>query len=65
MAFSEEMKITDNKMDQNKVQYNFDRQTAETLALSPGNVDKYKFLMGDNVLLEKGFLEKVPKAKRS
>ena len=52
-------------MDQNKVQYNFDRQTAETLALSPGNVDKYKFLMGDNVLLEKGFLEKVPKAKRS
>ena len=65
MTFSEEMKITDNKMDQNKVQYNFDRQTAETLALSPGNVDKYKFLMSDNVLLEKGFLEKVPKAKRS
>ena len=36
----------DNQVEQKKAQYNLGRQTA----LSSGNVDKYKFLTGEDVL---------------
>ena len=41
-----------------KSQYNLDRQTAKISALSSGNVSKYKFLTGKDVLPEKDFLLK-------
>ena len=50
-------KSIDNKIEQNKGQYDLDRKTAKILALSPGNVSKYKFLTGEYVLLEKGLLK--------
>ena len=45
-------------IEQIKVQYNLDRQTAKISALSSGNVSKYEFLTGKDVLPEKDLLEK-------
>ena len=45
MSVSEKIKTIDNKIEQNKAQYNLDRQTAKISALSSGNVSKYEFLM--------------------
>ena len=59
MTVSEKIKIIDNKMEQNKAQYDLDTQTARILASSSGNLEKYQFLTGKNVLLEKDQLEKV------
>ena len=53
MSISEKSKTVNNKIKQNKAQYNLDRQTAKTSALSSGNVSKYEFLTGKDVLPEK------------
>ena len=58
MTVSEKIKIIDNKMEQNKAQYDLDTQTARILASSSRNLEKYQFLTGKNVLLEKDLLEK-------
>ena len=42
-----------NRIEQNKAQYNLDRQTAKISALSSGNLSKYQFLTGKDVLSEK------------
>ena len=47
------------KIEQNKAQYNLDKQTAKIFALSSGNVSKFEFLTGKDVLPEKDFLEKL------
>ena len=64
MSISEKIKAIDKKTDQNKVQYNLDRQTAKISALSSGNVSKYKFLTAKDVLSEREFLEKAGLLKR-
>ena len=64
MTVREEIKIIDNKIEQNKTQYNWDRQTAKISALSLGNVGKHEFLTSHNVLPEKGLLEKAASMKR-
>ena len=64
MTVSEEIKTIDNKIEQNKTQYNWDRQTAKISSLSSGNVGKHKFLTSDDVLPEKGLLEKAASIKR-
>ena len=46
MSISEEIKTINNKIEQNKAQCNFDRQTAKISVLSPGNVSKYESLTG-------------------
>ena len=48
----------DNKIKQNKTQYNLDRQTAKISVLPSGNVGKYEFLTGKGDLPEKDLLEK-------
>ena len=53
MSISDKIKTVENKIKQTKAQYNLDRQTANISALSSGNVSKYKFLIGKNVLLIK------------
>ena len=58
MSVCEKIKTVDNKIVQNKAQYNLDRQIAKVSALSSGNVSKYEFLTGKYVLLEKDLLEK-------
>ena len=64
MSISEKIKATDNNIKQNKAQDDLDRQTAKISALSSGNVNKYEFLTGKDVLPEKGFLEKYDALKR-
>ena len=49
MSISEKIKATNNKIEQNKAQYDFDKQTAKISALSSGNVSKYEFLTGKDV----------------
>ena len=49
MTVSEKIKTIDNKMEQNKTQYDLDRQTANNYALSSGNVSKYAFLTDKDV----------------
>ena len=64
MTVSEKIKRIDNKIEQNKAQYNLDRETAEILALSSGNVGIYEFLTSKDVLPEKELLEKAATIKR-
>ena len=64
MTVSKKIKTIDNKIEQNKVQYDLDRQTAKILALPSGNVNKYGFLTGKDVLPKKDLLEKAATIKR-
>ena len=64
MIISEKIKTTVKKIEQNKAQYNLDRQTVKISALSSGNVRKYEFLTGKDVWLEKDFIEKAATIKR-
>ena len=58
MSISEKIKAINNKIEQNKAQYNLGRQTGKISALSSGNVSKYELLAGKDVLPEKDSLEK-------
>ena len=58
MTVSVKIKTIDNKIEENKVQYNLDRQTANSLALSLKIIDKYEILTGGNILTEKELLQK-------
>ena len=53
MTVTEKIKTIDNKIEQNKAQYNLDKQTAKISALSSGNIGKYKFLTGEDDLQKK------------
>ena len=64
MTINEKIKINNNKIEQNKAQYDLDRQTANVSTLSSGNVSRYEFLTGKDVLPEKKLLENAPKMKR-
>ena len=50
MSISEKIKAINNKIEQNKAQYNLDRQTAKISALSSWSASKYEFLTGKYVL---------------
>ena len=64
MSNSEKIKAINNKIQQNKAQYDLDQQTAEISALSSRIVGKYEFLTGKDVLPEKDLLEKAATIKR-
>ena len=51
-------------MEQNKAQYDLDKQNAKKTALSSRNVIKFEFLTGEDVLPEKDLLEKAATMKR-
>ena len=53
MTINEKVKAINNKIEQNKAQFDLDRQTAKISALSSGNVGKYKCLTDKDVLFEK------------
>ena len=44
MTIKEQIKILDNKIRQNQVDYDFYRQNAKISALSSGKLDKYEYL---------------------
>ena len=64
MSISEKIKTINNKTEQNKAQYNSDRQTAEISALLSENLSKYEFLTPKDALPEKDLLEKAATIKR-
>ena len=64
MSISEKIKAINEKTQQNKAQYDLDRQTAKISALSSGQVSKYEFLTGKAILPEKALLEKTATMKR-
>ena len=64
MSACKKIKTIDNKIEQNKAQYNLDRQTVMVSALSSGNVGKYEFLAGQDILPEKELPEKTGTIKR-
>ena len=59
MSISDKIKAIKNKIQQRKAQYNLDIQTAKISVLSTGNVSKYEFITGKDVLPEKELLEKL------
>ena len=65
MSVSEKIKAINDKIEQNKAQYDLDRENAKILSLSSGNIIKYEFLTGQDVLPEKDLLEKTATTKRS
>ena len=66
MSISENIdQSNNNKIKQNKAQYDLDRKAAKISALSSRNVSKYEFLTSKDVLPEKDLLEKVAAIKNS
>ena len=63
MSISEKIKAINNRIVQNKAEYDSDRQTTEISALSWGNVSKCEFLTGKDVLPEEDLLEKAATMK--
>ena len=63
MIFSDKIKTTDKKIEQNYAQHNLDKKAAE-ISLLLGNAGKYRFLAEKDVLPEKELLEKAATIKR-
>ena len=49
MTIKEQIKILDDKIRQNKADYDFYRQNAKISALSSGKLDKYEYLTGEDL----------------
>ena len=64
VVINEKNETIDNKIKQNKAEYNLDRKTAEISPLSSGNDGKYQFSTGKDVLPEKELLEEADTMKR-
>ena len=64
MSIKGKIKTINKKIKQNKAQYNLDRKTAMISDLLLGNVSKYEFLTGKDILPTKDLLEKVTAMKR-
>ena len=63
MIITENIKKIDDKIEQNKAQYDLDRQTVTISTLSSGNVSKYEFLTSKYVLADTDLLEKAATIK--
>ena len=64
MSISKKIKAINNKIEQNKAQYNLDRETAKISVLSSGDVSNIWFLTDKDVWLERELLEKAATIKR-
>ena len=66
VTINEKIETIDSKIKQNKSEFNLDRQTAKISPLSSGkgNVTKYQFSTGKDVLPEKVLLEEAVTMKR-
>ena len=64
MNIREKIKTIDNKIEQNKAQYNLDRETAKMFTLSLGNISKCESLTDKDVLFKEDLLERATEIKR-
>ena len=60
MTLTEQVKILNDKIRANKAQYDLDSQTVKITALSSGELEKYKYLTGEDLGYK---LDVVQKAK--
>ena len=58
MIVADQIKILDRKIKQNKVQYDLDRLAAKISAYSSNNLDKYEYLIGQNLGYKPSVVEK-------
>ena len=49
MTVAVQIKILDKKIKQNEAQYNLDRKTAKISAFSSNDLDKYEYLIGEDL----------------
>ena len=56
MTITDEIKILDKKIMQNEPQHDLDRKFAKISGLSSNNLDKYKYLTGENLGLKPNIL---------
>ena len=59
MILTDEIKILDDMIKANQVQYNLDRKAAKNSALSSKNLDKYEHLTGEDLGYKPGVAEEV------
>ena len=50
MTIKEQIKILDNKIRQNRADFNSNRKNAEITALSSGDLNKYEYLTGEDLI---------------
>ena len=55
--FTDQIKILDRKIMQNKAQYDLDRKAAKISALFSNNLEKYEYLTGENLGLKLSTVE--------
>ena len=58
MTLADDMKILDDKIKANQAQYDLDREAAKISALSSGELEKYKYLAGEDLKFKPGVVEK-------
>ena len=49
MTLNDELKILDDKIKKNQAQYDLDREAAKISVLSSGELEKYKYLNGEDL----------------
>ena len=59
MTLNEKVKILDDKIKANKVQYGLDREAANQAALSSGELEKYEYLTGEDLGYKSDVVQKV------
>ena len=52
MTITDQIKILDKRIMQNEAQYDLDRKSAKIYALSSNNLDKYEYLIGEDLGLK-------------
>ena len=57
MTVTDQIKILDRKIVQNKAHYDLDRKTAKISALSSNNLDKHEYLTGEDLGLKPSTIE--------
>ena len=57
MTVTDQIKILNSKIKQNKAQYNLDREAAKISAISFNNLDKYEYLTGEDLGLKPSTVE--------
>ena len=59
MTLTEQAKIFDDKIKANKAQYDLDRQAAKISALSSSELEKYEYLIGEDLGYKPDVVQKV------
>ena len=59
MTLTDELKTFDDKIKANQAQYDLYREAAKIYPLSSKELDKYKYLTGEDLLFKPGVIEQV------